>query len=150
VPDDVRFLLASVKTALLAVKPETFTVPAIVVVSRALPMLMASATVLFVPILIIVPAFPVPTLIVLALLLVPMPTVPVVPESRVMSLLVVLVIVPEVAKVKVVPTPVTLLESSIKIPLFWISLPVVVSKRTMALSVARDGPTTSRHRKGVS
>ena len=40
-------------------------------------------------------------------------------------------------------TPVMLPVSSTITTLFWINLPVVVSKRTSALSVALDGPTTS-------
>jgi hypothetical protein len=42
-----------------------------------------------------------------------------------------------------VPTPVMLFESSMMTPLFWMSLPVVESNLTTALSVAPAGPTTS-------
>ena len=46
-------------------------------------------------------------------------------------------------------TPVTFPESSIMTRLFWISLPVVKSKRVMALSVADAGPTTSPPKDGL-
>lgn len=71
-------------------------------VSKADPILMASATVLLVPILIVLPAFPVPRLMVLALFPVPKLTVPVEPESIVMAEVVVEEIVPAPAKVRLV------------------------------------------------
>jgi hypothetical protein len=79
--------------------PVVVKVPAIVVVSKAEAMLMASAVVLFVPILMVLPAVPVPKLIVLALLPVPKLTVPVVPESSVIAEEVVEEIVPAPANV---------------------------------------------------
>lgn len=42
-----------------------------------------------------------------------------------------------------VPTPDTLLLSSTITPLFWMTLPVVLSNRARALSVEEDGPVTS-------
>lgn len=73
--------------------------PVRVVVSKAEPILMASATVLLVPMLMVFPAFPVPKLIVLALFPVAKLTIPVVPESRVIAEEVVEDIVPAPAKV---------------------------------------------------
>ena len=81
-PIAVPLIAPPVMLTLLAAKLLAVTAPKMVVESSAEPMLIVSATVLFVPMLMISPALPVPMLRVLAKLPKPRLTVPVVPESR--------------------------------------------------------------------